>query len=623
MALAAWTARALRLPLGGSLLARLYLLVALCVLPLLTVTLAANYLEYLAASDAASAEALGFATAFADDVARELNADIASLQALALSSAIAEGRMDTLRKEMEAFLALQSPGTTLALIDAAGRRVLATPGALMEPPPEEAALRAQLFGSGQPAVSARQAVTLGGRPGFCIGVPVWIDGQVRYALLLAPDIDVLTRIAAQQPPQPGWTLTITDSAGIMLSRWPHPQRFIGRPVAADLFAAMRRGDRGVLPTTTQEGQRVLAAFARVEDGFWLADAWHVAVGIPRRELEAPLWRATTLALGAGMVLLIGGLWLARVVAHGITGPIARLQALAADPDGAPPPPTGLPEADLVAKALHAAAAARHEALARAQALADTLEHRVAEEVAAREAVQARAAQGERMQALGWLASGVAHDFNNVLQAVENAATRLALRGGDSPEVTRAVRLLRDAVRHGAAITGRLLGFARREALAPAPLDLGPLLLDLAEMLTATLKADVRLEVDAPEGLPRVLADRGRLETVLINLAANARDAMPQGGSLIFSAVETPAPPCLAEKGGRYVLITVADTGVGMTPEVLARVTEPFFTTKPPGKGTGLGLSLARSFAEQSGGALAIDSTPGAGTRVRIWLPAAV
>jgi CheY-like chemotaxis protein len=149
---------------------------------------------------------------------------------------------------------------------------------------------------------------------------------------------------------------------------------------------------------------------------------------------------------------------------------------------------------------------------------------------------------------------------------------------------------------------------------------------MAEVLTHTLGGSVVCRVDLPSDLPPLFADRGQLETVLVNLAANARDAMPSGGTLTLAAntetVSTGSPHPARLAPGRYVRIVVSDTGIGMDGAVLARVTEPFFTTKEPGKGTGLGLAMAKGFVEQSGGSLAVDSTLGQGTRIVLWLPRA-
>jgi PAS domain S-box-containing protein len=253
-----------------------------------------------------------------------------------------------------------------------------------------------------------------------------------------------------------------------------------------------------------------------------------------------------------------------------------------------------------------------------------LEQRVREEMAAREAAQKRAAHAERMHALGQIAGGIAHDFNNVLQAVSGGAVLIERRPEDAERVLRNARLVLDAARRGAAITSRLLAFARRGDLRAENIDPADLLTDMAEVLTHTLGGSIVCRAHAPQGLPSLFADRGQLETVLVNLATNARDAMPLGGTLTLAAdteiVSTGLPHPAGLAPGGYVRILVTDTGTGMDRAVLARVTEPFFTTKEPGKGTGLGLAMAKGFVEQSGGSLSIDSVVGRGTRIILWLP---
>jgi len=260
-------------------------------------------------------------------------------------------------------------------------------------------------------------------------------------------------------------------------------------------------------------------------------------------------------------------------------------------------------------------------------LNEELEARVAQEVASREEAQARLAHAQRMEALGQLAGGIAHDFNNVLQAVQGGARLIEQRPGDVERTRRLVGMMAEAAGRGAAITRRLLAFSRRADLRAEPLDAAELLGGLAEVLAHTMGDGIRAAVAVPAGLPPLVADKGQIETVLVNLAANARDAMAGqgtitlGAELVPVAADGPRPP-VGLPAGEYLRLSVADTGTGMTPEVLARVTEPFFTTKPHGKGTGLGLAMARGFVEQSGGALHIESAPGAGTTVSLWLPGA-
>jgi signal transduction histidine kinase len=255
-----------------------------------------------------------------------------------------------------------------------------------------------------------------------------------------------------------------------------------------------------------------------------------------------------------------------------------------------------------------------EAMARLQA-----------EIAAREHAQAEMAHSRRMSALGTLAAGIAHDFNNILQSVTGNATLLARRTGEAPQTRQLAGSILDAAGRGTAISRRLLAFAREDERTAEPVAVHDILHNAAELLAHTLHRSIRLGITASPELPMALADRAQLETVLVNLAANARDAMPHGGALSFHATaETVeaggAGPRLPP--GRYVRIAVIDNGTGMDAATLARAAEPFFTTKPKGKGTGLGLALARDFAEQSAGTFAITSEPGCGTVVTLWLPQA-
>ncbi len=254
-----------------------------------------------------------------------------------------------------------------------------------------------------------------------------------------------------------------------------------------------------------------------------------------------------------------------------------------------------------------------------------LEARVREEVAAREKAQRRAEQAERMQALGQLAGGIAHDFNNVLQAMMGALTLIERRGDDRAAVRRLVRLGSEAGERGASITRRLLGFARQAELRAESVDIAELLSGVSEILSHTLGAGITIDVAAAEGLRPAFVDRGQLETVVINLATNARDAMPGGGHLRLVAEPALLPrdetqDVVGLEPGEYVRLMVADNGAGMDAATLARAVEPFFTTKGVGEGTGLGLSMAKGLAEQSGGALSITSTCGQGTTVTLWLP---
>jgi len=264
---------------------------------------------------------------------------------------------------------------------------------------------------------------------------------------------------------------------------------------------------------------------------------------------------------------------------------------------------------------------------RLRTLNQDLEAQVTREVAAREQAQQRLAQTQRLEALAQLSAGIAHDFNNVLQAITGSLALMQRRAGDAEVVRQLAGMAGDAAARGGVLTARLLSFARQGELQPLPVAPAALLHSLLDMLEHMLGETIRVRLDAEESLPPLLADKGQLEAVLVNLALNARDAMPAGGTLTIGArLETVGPGDADLYGlplGRFMRIAMTDTGIGMQPAVLARASEPFFTTKPVGQGTGLGLAMARGFAEQSGGAFLLTSAVGEGTTVSLWLPLAV
>lgn len=232
------------------------------------------------------------------------------------------------------------------------------------------------------------------------------------------------------------------------------------------------------------------------------------------------------------------------------------------------------------------------------------------------------AHAQRLDALGQLTGGIAHDFNNLLTIISGNLQLLEMDGAKDPETAEIVASASRAVERGSALTRKLLGFSRRQRLTPRAVRPELLLADLSDMLGRTLGEQIRVMASCTDALPAVFADPGELEAALINLALNARDAMPNGGKLLISAhaLEVQGDDDLAP--GAYVVFSVLDTGVGMPPEVSARAFEPFFTTKGPGKGSGLGLSMVYGFVKQSGGRLTLESEIGAGTRIDMVLPVA-
>lgn len=233
-------------------------------------------------------------------------------------------------------------------------------------------------------------------------------------------------------------------------------------------------------------------------------------------------------------------------------------------------------------------------------------------------------QSQKMEAIGQLTGGLAHDFNNLLTVISGNLEMLERRLTD-PDQREMLTEAQDATEIGARLTGRLLAFGRRQPLEPKPIDLGALVLGMGDLLRHSLGEPVRLEMRLASGLPATLADPGEVENVLLNLAINARDAMPDGGSFIVETAAEHIGPMDAQDfanvpPGDYVVLSVTDSGMGMSPEVQQRVFEPFFTTKSAGQGTGLGLSMVYGFVKQSGGHITLYSEVGIGTTFRIYLP---
>ena len=262
---------------------------------------------------------------------------------------------------------------------------------------------------------------------------------------------------------------------------------------------------------------------------------------------------------------------------------------------------------------------------------ELLEQRVAIEIERRAKAEETLRQSQKMEAIGHLTGGVAHDFNNLLTVIGGGVetlgrllTKVPL-GGDEVRVKRSLDMIAQGSQRAATLTHRLLAFARRQTLDPKPLDPNKLVAGMSELLRRTLGESVAMETVLAGGLWRTAADANQLENALLNLAVNARDAMPQGGRLTIETANTHLDDAYAAAhddvcAGQYVMIAVSDTGAGMDPDTLGRVFEPFFTTKDIGHGTGLGLSQVYGFIKQSNGHVKLYSELGQGTAVKLYLP---
>ena len=560
------------------------------------------------------------------DVDRQISAIQGELQVLAVSPSLQTGDMHAFYHQMRAALSVQ--GTSMVLHDTTGQQLVSTNKPFGEPLPHatNTEMHDRVVATGKPQISDLIMGAVLRRPIIVVGVPVFRGGQVVYVLAMGLGPELLSGLLKDQNVSPDWTAAIFDRKGIIVARNRELDRFLGKPAAPIIREKMEGDIASWFPNVTSEGIPVYSTFRRSS-----LTGWTVAIGLPREFVDAPLRHARWVAFGGGALVLGVSLLLAWWVGRGIRRPVDALtRAASALGSGMPPGRLvgGVRELDQVADALHTAAAA----LARGrEQLESTVEERTRElgaanerlraEIGAREQAQAALLQAQKMEAMGQLTGGVAHDFNNLLTAVSGSLELLEPRISDEGSL----RLLRTAQRgalRGAKLTESLLAFARKQRLDPIPADLNSVIIDMSELLGRSIGPSVEIRHLLASGLWPVLIDVSQIETALLNVALNARDAMPEGGILLIETANRAADSDLPAEivGTDCVLLTLRDTGTGMSSEVIDRAFEPFFTTKEVGKGTGLGLSMVFGVVRQSGGAVRIRSRLREGTTVEIYLP---
>jgi len=564
---------------------------------------------------------------FLADVDREIGAIWAELQVLATSPSLQSGNFREFDQQMRA--ALKIRGTSIVLHDTHAQQLLSTNLPFGEPLPRatNSEMHDRVVATGKPQISDLIMGAVLKRPILTVGVPVFRDGEVVYVLAMGLGPEILSALIQDQKLSADWTAAILDRKGIIVGRNRDLDRFLGQPVAPMLRAKLAEAIESWIPNVTSDGIPVYSTFRRST-----MTGWTVAIGLPREYVDAPLRRAQWIAFGGGAAVLGLSLTLAWWVGWGIRRPVKALATAAgALGSGRPLGPMigGVRELDQVGEALrNTATALAHNTEQLESMVADrtqelaTANERLRAEIVAREQAQAALLQAQKMEAMGQLTGGVAHDFNNLLTAVSGSLALLEPRISDE----RSVRLLRAAQRgasRGAKLTETLLAFARKQRLDPVATDLNSVVVEISEMLRRSIGASVEIKDVLARNLWPVLVDVSQIETALLNVALNARDAMPGGGVLVIETANIRARDneLPAEVVGQdCVLVSLRDTGAGMSPEVIARAFEPFFTTKEIGKGTGLGLSMVFGVVRQSGGAVRIRSRLREGTTVQIYLP---
>ena len=473
------------------------------------------------------------------------------------------------------------------------------------------------------------------------------DGSVLGVLVLSLDLDRLGRdLAAKLPP--GTALTLVDRNGTALLHMADGTVSAATSLPSDALSLIQADQAATADVTDPAGTALIVTAVPAGDS-------GLRVLAARRKPAA--FAALDATTRNGIVLIVAGLTLALLVATLIAWrfiqlPVRELLRTAerlrqGEYARHLRPTRSGSELGRLGQALNALAVAladrerdRDTAETQLLELAATLEHRVEERTQAlaeanaqlaaeaeqRQRAQATLAQAQKLDALGQLTGGVAHDFNNLLAAIIGAL-EIALKRVEEGRVHRLLDIAMRAAERGARLTAHMLAFSRKQDLVLQPVDVNAVIGGTSDMLGRTIGPMTRVQHDLAADLWPAFADPVQIEVALLNLALNARDAMPEGGMLTFRTrnvvAATPGTDQATLPQGDYVMVSVTDTGHGMPPEVQARVFEPFFTTKGVGKGTGLGLSMVYGFAIQAGGTVTVDSVPGKGTTVTLYLPRAV
>jgi signal transduction histidine kinase/ActR/RegA family two-component response regulator len=605
-------------PARATVRSRLVALVLIALVPMACTALLAAYNMYSDERRVVVRTALETAKALSLVADREIAYRAAVLSTLAASPTLEADSLPAFHAQASA-AARQGYQRAIVLTDLEGRAVLDTrgpagtaPATVPSPPFRALAASAPASAPAGFEVSDLSSPEAGEPRRFAVRVPVVRDGMPRWRLVMESPASRLQRIFEQQLLPAGWTGTLIDSQGYVLARNLNADQSLGKRATPDMLQRLARETSGVHSTRTLDGTPVFTVFHRAPES-----QWYILIGIPRAEFEQPALHAVAWLSGVFLLLTLISVGVALVVGRTISEPVARLRADAealGRGEVVAPVSTGLAETDTVQHTLARASRELRESDER-------LQTRVREAVAEAERAQRAALGTQKLEALGRLTGGIAHDFNNLLQTMTSGIKLALLRANDERTrqvlasceraVSKAVRLTRQLMTFGSAQPGH------REVI-----DLREQFDGLHDLLRGAVREPIALQIDIPSGLWPVELDPVQLELAVLNLALNARDAMDGGGTLQVQACNRSLAldEVAGVAPGEYLSLAVRDSGHGMTPELLARVFEPFFTTKPVGKGTGLGLAQVYAFAKQSGGGVTVNSAPGAGTEIVLWLP---
>jgi signal transduction histidine kinase len=556
----------------------------------------------------------------------QMHAAVSTIEALATSPTLQSGRL----AEFEAQARQAAPETDrwVMLADERGRYLINTalpPGSML--PPISPALYAEVvrkMGHKDLWVSDRLFPNIKGQAGIGALIRVRVAGEPPLYLGVGMDATVAQQVVIRQGFPPHWNALLLDRDHRVIA-YAGRTHALAPQSAAKIEEQLRRNpDRGEIPGLSFDDQPTLAAYRRSP-----FTGWTLIVAVPMAEVNGSLFDDLALIVAAVTGLLALGVALAYGLSRSVAKAV-RVLCRAAEVlgegvhEGAAA--TGLRETDGVARAIKGASARLEARERELRQLNQSLEARVAERSRELAAANERLAEARKLEAIGRVAGSVAHDFNNLLTTMLGSFDLLGRRLTDESQ-KKLVAYGREAAKRGAALTKRLLAFSRRQRLEPEPLDLNALVEDDAALISGALGPDLGVRTELDHHPLWATADRSQLQEAIMNLASNARDAMSESGGEVVIAtgretVAGAATSAIAPPPGEYAVLTVRDSGAGMTPEVAAQMWEPFFSTKGRGAGSGLGLSHVLGIARQLGGGVAVETAPGRGTCVSVYLPLA-
>jgi len=558
--------------------------------------------------------------AFALLIDNEMRHQEGILRTLAASPALGAGDFDEFYRH--ARRAAEAVDAVAVLNDINGKAILNTRRpfgmALTGRDPSNLPALMERYGAARTLVSDVFYAPLVKRHDFMMQMPVLVDGKPRYLLTMGMHVGILQQLLERQQFPKAWTATVFDRNGRIAARSSDSRHYVGTLLRERTRKLAASSDQDlVFPSHTLTGVPVRAQVTTVPNS-----GWKVLIAIPSAEIRRVPLEAAALLAGMMAVLLVLAIAAGRWFASRAVAPIEYLGRCAdrlADGEEIPYQPHGVEEIDTVAWRMV-------EASKQIRRSKRDLEHRVNEAILATEQAQGALLRGQKLESLGRLTAGIAHEFNNLLQTLTTALQLAAMQAKEA-NLQRLIDTCKRTVTRATTLTGQLGSFGRVQEGRLLTVDAAAQLDSALQLIRGAVDERVHIETHFAPGLWPVTVEPLQFDLALLNLAINARDAMGGSGKLVIAARNVAAaaldspPEGLA--AGDYLHLSIEDEGAGMAPEVLARALDPFFTTKSPGQGTGLGLPQAYAFARQAQGMLTLHSTVGKGTRVQIYLPRAV